>query len=74
VVDGAAGGVHVLATFRAGRVERARVAAGNGNGRRMAQALVGAAADGHALRARLAAFGSDGERVVDALEPGLVVR
>ena len=74
VIDGAVEGVRVLATFRAGRVERALVAGSNGNGPRMAQALVGTAADGEALRERLAGFGPDGERVLSALEPGLVVR
>ena len=72
VVDGDAGGLRVRATFSGGRVASAHV--GGGTGGRLAQALVGAAADGAALRQALAPFGSDGERVVRALEPGLVVR
>lgn len=55
-------------------VEDGRVRALTGVGPSIARALVGVAASAEAIRAQLEEFGEDGMRVLQALEPRLVVR
>lgn len=76
VVCGERDGTDVLASFAGGRVERAEIRDRdlNGTAAAAAAALVGASPDPSRLRERLAGFGDAGERVVAAIEPGLVVR
>lgn len=66
----------VLASFAGGVVDRVEIrdAGLNGTAAAAAAALTGAPADPVELRARLAPFGAAAERVVAAIEPGLVVR
>jgi hypothetical protein len=68
--------VRVRVSCEHGRLSAATVAAADMNGAAegIARALVGVAADRGALAAALREFGDDGERVLAALEPGLVVR
>jgi lipoate---protein ligase len=76
VYDGAHDSLRVRTTVEDGRVTVAHVDAPNLNGTaaELSRALVGVAAQRDALAARLAQFGEHGERVLRALEPGLVVR
>lgn len=76
VVRGQVGGTAVMASFTGGRLDRAEVSDPelNGTAAAAAAALLGAPAEPARLRERLAGFGAAGERVVAAIEPGLVVR
>jgi lipoate---protein ligase len=76
VYDGAHEKLRVRTTVEDGRVTVARVEAPNLNGTaaELSRALLGVAAQRDVLAARLAQFGAHGERVLRALEPGLVLR
>lgn len=76
VVRGRSDGTEVLATFAGGLLERAEIndAELNGTTVALAAAVAGCAAEAAALRLRLAPFGDAGMRVMEAIEPGLVVR
>jgi lipoate---protein ligase len=76
VYDGASDDLRVRTTVEEGRVTHACVQAPDrdGTANDLSRALIGVAAHRDALAAQLEEFGDDGDRVLRALEPGLVVR